>query len=316
MVEPLSWILLAASAAAAQVPPVTEYQAQSEPKVPSAATQNTTLPVAGDGHDRMTVAVTLGQSKPYRFLVDTGADRTTVSHDLVKELGLEERSRAILHSAAGARQVRTAHLPEIRMSRRSVRNINAPMLDAADMGADGILGIDTLRSHQIVFDFAKGTLSILSSYLAGPTDPDAILVQARRKAGRLVITNAAVEGDRVGVVLDTGAALSIGNPALRAKLASRGALTTVGPITLLSVTGERLSGELAFIRSLDIGGVRLERLGVVFADAHTFRQLKLDRKPALLLGMNALRGFDQVSIDFSDRVLSLVPPKKKDAGPA
>ena len=32
---------------------------------------------------------------------------------------------------------------------------------------------------------------------------------------------------------------------------------------------------------------------------------------AMLLGMNALRGFDQVSIDFSDKILSLVPPKKK-----
>ena len=52
---------------------------------------------------------------------------------------------------------------------------------------------------------------------------------------------------------------------------------------------------------------------MVFADAHTFRQLKLDRTPAVLLGMNALRGFDQVSIDFANRTLSLVLPEERNA---
>ena len=305
------WIFFATGAAAAQAPPVTQFEVQSTQPAATEATQKTTLSVASDNYDRMTVPVRLGASRSYRFLVDTGADRTSVSRDLVRELGLEERPKAMLHSATGATEVRMAHLPELQMSRRSVRNINAPMLDAANIGADGILGIDSLRSHRIVFDFTKGTLSILSGEAPSAIEPDAIVVRARRREGRLVITKANVDRDRVAVVLDTGASISIGNAALRAMLAKRGTLAPVGPISLLSVTGEPLNGELAIVRSLEIGGARLEGLSIVFADAHTFRQLELDRKPALLLGMNALRGFDQVSIDFSDKVLSLVPPKKK-----
>ena len=309
-------ILLAGSSGVAPGPPVTEFNSKSTQPAAPGATQTTTLEVENDEDRRMTVPVSLGASRPFQFLVDTGADRTSVSRELVRELGLQQRSKAVLHSATGATVVSMAHLPEIRMSRRAVRNINAPMLAASDIGADGILGIDSLRSQQVVFDFGKGTLSILSGDKPDAVAPDAIVVRAKRKEGRLVVTNATVDRERTRVILDTGAALTIGNSALRARLASRGTLAPIGPISLMSVTGERLMGELATIRSLDIGGVRLEGLTIVFADAHTFRLLKLDRKPAMLLGMNALRGFDKVSIDFSDRVLSLVPPKKKEADPA
>jgi hypothetical protein len=64
-----------------------------------------------------------------------------------------------------------------------------------------------------------------------------------------------------------------------------------------------------FVRELDIGGVTLKNLAIVFADAHTFRQLKLDRKPALLLGMNAIRAFKKVSIDFANRKFKVVLPE-------
>ena len=263
----------------------------------------------GDGHDRLTVPVRLGASRPYQFLVDTGSDRTSVSRELARELGLEERASAELHSATGSSQVRMAHLPELRMSRRAVRNINAPMLEAEDIGADGILGIDSLRSQRVVFDFAAGKLSVLSGDVQHEVEEGAIVVRAKRREGRLVITDAEVDGVRVSVVLDTGSSLTVGNAALRRKLERRRATHALGTIDLISVTGAALRGELITVGGLEIGGARLERLGIVFADAHTFRQLKLDRKPTLLLGMNALRGFDQVTIDFADRTLSLVLPK-------
>jgi predicted aspartyl protease len=269
------------------------------------------LPLAGDGFNRMTVPVRLGASGPYQFLVDTGSDRTSVSRELVHKLGLEERQRAVLHSATGQSQVRMAYLPELQTGRRSVRHINAPMLAAADIGADGILGIDSLRSQRVVFDFREGTLSIQSGDSPREVDEDAIVVRARRMAGRLVITNAEVDGERVSVVLDSGSTLTVGNSALRRKLERRGGVIAVQTVDLISVTGAALRGDLGTVRHLDIGGARLEGLGIVFADAHTFRQLNLDRKPALLLGMNALKGFDQVTIDFAGKTLSLVLPKTR-----
>jgi predicted aspartyl protease len=304
-------MLLAGSAAPAEAPPLTHYEANSQPAVMDGLGQPAELPLAGDGFNRMTVPVRLGASGPYRFLVDTGSDRTSVSRELVHKLGLEERQRAVLHSATGQSQVRMAYLPELQTGRRSVRHINAPMLAAADIGADGILGIDSLRSQRVVFDFREGTLSIQSGDSPREVDEDAIVVRARRMAGRLVITNAEVDGERVSVVLDSGSTLTVGNSALRRKLERRGGINAVQTVDLISVTGAALRGDLGTVRHLDIGGARLEGLGIVFADAHTFRQLNLDRKPALLLGMNALKGFDQVTIDFAGKTLSLVLPKTR-----
>ena len=65
-----------------------------------------------------------------------------------------------------------------------------------------------------------------------------------------------------------------------------------------------------FLRDLEIAGVGLKGLAIVFADAHTFKQLKLDKKPALLLGMNAMRAFKKVSIDFTSRKLRVVLPQE------
>jgi hypothetical protein len=65
-----------------------------------------------------------------------------------------------------------------------------------------------------------------------------------------------------------------------------------------------------FVRQIRIGDIGLNNLAVVFTDAHTFRQLKLDKRPALLLGMNAMRAFKKVSIDFASRKLRVVIPEQ------
>ena len=58
-------------------------------------------------------------------------------------------------------------------------------------------------------------------------------------------------------------------------------------------------------RRIRIGGAALRHLSVAFADAEPFRQLRLDDRPALLLGMDALRLFERVSVDFANRRVRL-----------
>jgi len=74
------------------------------------------------------------------------------------------------------------------------------------------------------------------------------------------------------------------------------------------VTGEKLSAGVAEIKRLELGEVRIEDLAVAFADAHIFKQLDLKNEPALLLGMNAMRAFDRISIDFASKKVRFVLP--------
>ena len=47
----------------------------------------------------------------------------------------------------------------------------------------------------------------------------------------------------------------------------------------------------------------------MFADAETFRAIGRQDKPTLLLGMNALRAFEEVAIDLDARKLRLRVPR-------
>jgi predicted aspartyl protease len=140
-------------------------------------------------------------------------------------------------------------------------------------------------------------------------EPGTIVVEARRKNGRLIVTDAVANGQTLTVVLDTGSQVCIGNQALRARLMGRNLINGMQTVELESVTGQRITGDYMFVRSLTIGGIDLNNLAVVFADAHTFKQLGLENRPALLLGMNAIRAFKKVSIDFANHKFRVVVPE-------
>lgn len=261
--------------------------------------------------DRMTVSVRLSGAGPYQFIVDTGADRSAVSHDLVARLKLASAGDATMHSLSGVSVIQTARVSNVQFTRTPEQSVDAAVLDSFYMGADGIVGVDLLRSQRVQFDFEKQTMSIVPA--ATPDfarERDTIVVRAKRKNGRLVVTDATANGQRLTVVLDTGSQVSIGNQALRAKLLRSNLVNVERAVELESVTGQKILGDYMLVRELTIGGVNLTNLAVVFTDAHTFKQLQLDDKPALLLGMNAIRAFKKVSIDFANKKFRVVLPEQ------
>ncbi|MBV8908396.1 MAG: aspartyl protease family protein [Sphingomonas sp.] len=259
--------------------------------------------------DRMTVPVRLAGAGPYQFLVDTGADRTAVSRQLVTRLKLPSSGGVELHSLSGVSNVGTAKIENVQLT-RTPATIDAAVLDGSNMGADGIVGVDLLSSQRIQFDFEKQTMSIVPSASPEPVDDrGSIVVRAKRKNGRLVITDAVANDERLTVVLDTGSQITVGNQALRRALIGDNLVDIDKSVELESVTGQKVTGDYMFIKQLTIGGVGLTNLAVVFTDAHTFKQLGLDKRPALLLGMNAIRAFKRVSIDFANRKLRVVLPE-------
>jgi predicted aspartyl protease len=291
------------------LPPVLE-----KPATIDGQTQTDSLAFRADQADRMTVAVQLGSTGPYQFMVDTGSERTVISRQLANRLGLKQGRGVRLHSIVGVGMVDTVIIPQLQMSRREVQTIDAPMLEAGNIGADGMLGVDTLKSQRILFDFKANTMSITpSSEPAESLGDGTIVVRARSREGRLVLTDAKADNQPLAVVLDTGSQVSIGNPMLRRRLVQRRMVGAPETITIQSVTGATLQGEYMVLKRLEIGGVTLTNLAVVFADAHTFKQLGLDKKPALLLGMNAMRAFERVSIDFSRKKLRVKMPKSSSA---
>ena len=273
-------------------------------------TQTQDIRFRNDDQDRLTVPVKLSGSGPYQFLVDTGADRSAVSRDIVDRLKLQALSGAELHSLTGVSNVATARVQNIALTRDPEPEIEAAVLEARNMGADGIVGSDLLSGQRVQFDFINRTMSIVPSYAPDPAaEANSIIIRAKRKNGRLIVTDAVAGGQSVTMVLDTGAEISMGNAALHRRLLSRGLVDTQHDIELNSVTGGTIKGDYMVVPELETGGVTLQNVPVVFVNAHTFKQLKLEQKPALLLGMNAIRAFKKVSIDFANRRFRVVLPE-------
>jgi predicted aspartyl protease len=302
--------LCAALPAAAQPTRTQQYDAVSKPEAIDSETQATDLKFKQDGYDRMTVAVRVAGSGPYRFLIDTGADRTAISTQLASRLHLKDGRKTMLHTVTGESLIGTANVPVLDMTANRVRNLDAALLESEHIGADGILGLDSLRSQRILFDFKEQTLTMVPADAKMPVDKDTIVVTGRVKNGRLILADALLEGRQVTLVVDTGAQVSIGNEALRQKMSRGGRLKRAVPVELQSVTGEKLVGEYMMVHELNVGGVTMKDLPIVFADSHAFKRLGLDTRPALLLGMNALRSFDKVSIDFAKKKLRVVLPEE------
>jgi predicted aspartyl protease len=261
-----------------------------------------------DSAMRMTVPVTIGGHGPFQFVVDTGADRSVVSRELAKQLNLDPGTTVTMHSMTGVAQQTTVIVPALTIAGQTTRDINAPALEGAYLGGNGLLGIDTLKKRRIVMDFAKRQMTILASGEREAYDPDTIVVTAKSRFGQLVLVDADVDGTPVTVIIDSGAENTIGNSALRALLARRKHKLEFFKTELIDVTGGKLPAEFAAIGKVRIAGLTLFNPIVAFADAHPFKRYGLLNRPAMLLGMDALRAFRRVSVDFADRKVRFLLP--------
>jgi predicted aspartyl protease len=251
-----------------------------------------------DRQDRMTVAVRIGEAGPYRFLIDTGAERTVISREIAERLALPSAGRATLMGVAGSLAVDLVELDEIKLGQRSYYALTPPLLDDRHMGADGIIGIDGLQGQRVLLDFGRNLMAVSEAKDLGGNRGFEIVVRARSRHGQLIMTNALIDGIKTDVVIDTGARTTIANRALQTALAKRGKLEQT---SLMSVTGQSIVADLAIVKRFKVGDLELNGVQIAFVDAPPFARLGLKDKPAVLMGMNELRVFKRVAIDFDTR---------------
>lgn len=259
---------------------------------------------------RMTVPVQISGAGPYRFVIDTGAQRTVISQELARTLGLSPGRDVRLTAMTGTSRVGTAIIPKLTVSTIGGSRIEAPALEERHLGARGMLGVDTLQGHAVSIDFDTDTMAVRVSKrrTAGEAfvDPNEVVVRAKSVFGQLVVTDAQYRGRKIRVVLDTGSPVSVGNEAFRKIVQKR---NKIDPIVITSVIGEQMSANYTQVDEVKLGGVMFRNLPVAFADAAPFKQFGIDDKPALMLGMDALALFRRVDIDFANRELRLTRPR-------
>lgn len=285
-------------------------QEASPQQAAAADDPETVLLTRSDRWARMTVPVTIDGRGPYAFVVDTGAERTVIARELATLLGLDEGRTVRVHSMTEVQPVQTVVIGSLGVGGKLVENIHAPAFERRNLGAEGMLGVDSLQTQRVSFDFKRRRMTVVPSKRIEERWPEGtIVIKGRSRFGHLVLVDAAVDGQKVWVIIDTGSAVTIGNEALRRQLERKQRLRATQPMEMVSVTGGKLTADQTKVRRIRIGGMNIQDMPIVFADVHPFKKLDLLDRPAILLGMDALQLFQRVSVDFANRRVRILVPE-------
>lgn len=253
---------------------------------------------------RFTVPVEIG-GHTRRFLVDTGAEQSGVSLELVHSLGLPTGQPSEVIGFAGSSLVPTVAVSLSGLTHGPAKTLKALTFWRNAIGADGFLGMDSLRGHVVLIDFRREEMFISGTargraWLDG--SPGSVASMKPRHA-RMIFTTARAGGVRVQAILDTGSGVSVGNHMLQAELQRRNNYGTSTPIRIMSVTGEEISADYVMVENVRVGDVYIARMPIAFAGGEPFVDAGVDNQPSLLLGMDVLRQFDKVEIDLFNNVV-------------
>ncbi|HEY3730145.1 MAG TPA: retroviral-like aspartic protease family protein [Steroidobacteraceae bacterium] len=269
---------------------------------PSASQPPDRINAASDAAQRLTVNVRLNGTGPYRFVVDTGADRSVVADDVAANLGPLRGRQVVLRGIVRTMATETVHVRELAVGSARHQRIEMPVVPRSMLEADGYLGLDTIDGYRVTFDFKQHALEIDASHSSGMwylARPDQARVRTVGSAGRLRSLDCKVAGVSTTAFIDSGAEVSVGNPPLLNALGRHHPLRVeLGTLPLTGVTGGQVIGQLTVIDRISLQDLEFTDCTLVIADLPIFDIWGLTQQPALLIGMNYLRQFARVSIDY------------------
>jgi predicted aspartyl protease len=308
-------LLLAALAAHASGPETAAQPTPTVPVPPGSADESrdispdlvtrTTLDRIG----RIAAPVEINGRK-FRFVLDTGANRSAISAATASALGLIPAEGALVnvHGVTGSATLPVVQVASFRVGELSFENQRMPVLPSAVFaGMDGILGVDCLQDARVEVDFGRDRVTIARSS-GRRARRGYLVVPAWLKHGGLLLVDGQVGRVPVKAILDTGAERSLGNEALRGALAisERHPHETVST-TVIGATPQLARGESLEAPAIEIGGARLNNLTVTFGDLHVFGIWSLLDEPALLIGMDLLGTLEKFVVDYSRQEFHLKP---------
>ena len=257
-----------------------------------------------DRYDRLTIPVMVGAAGPFDFVVDTGADRTVLSQRVADELALPPGRDVLIQGITGAEMAPTVRAPPITLGQITIASLDLPVLPSERLGVDGLLGVDALQKRRLIMDFQANRLEILPARdtASAYSRRHDTFVPARDRFGRLVVIDAQANEADVGVFIDSGSVYTIANRALARAVTARGDWRGSAPnVPIYGVTGQDASGEVRVLDTLRLGGLRFTGVPMIVADLDLFSHWGMADKPTLLLGINVLRLFSRVEMDYSRR---------------
>jgi predicted aspartyl protease len=270
----------------------------------TAVSDRDTSPItaATDAASHLKVAVRINGNGPYHFVVDTGADRTVLATEVAVELGLFHGEKVMLEGVVRAVLAETVSIRTLSFGSITCRHLVVPTLSRSLLDADGYLGLDFLNGHRVTFDFKNHVLQVSeprARLSANWQRENEARIITSGSSGHLQALDCTVDGVPAAAFIDSGAEVSAANAPLLAALARRNpTFGEIGTTRLIDITGGEILGTVAMVNKIRFPELTFIDCPLVIADFLVFGVWGLRQRPALLIGMNLLRQFARVSIDY------------------
>ena len=266
-------------------------------------------PTRLDRIGRVMTHVMVNGKGPFRFVIDTGASRSTLAPHLAKALNLVPSvgRNVMLNGVTGAAEVFTVAVDSIEIGALRFENQNLPVIFTSIMGnADGILGVAGFQDQRIDVDFKRDRVSVLTSNGKRP-HYSMVTARAERNDNGLMIVDIRV-GRRIKAkaVIDTGAEHTLDNLALQREMnKNRRKKREVVSAVVHGATPDIADGDVQEIKEATMGDMTLTNMEVIFADFHVFKLWGLHEQPAMLIGMDMIGVLDRLVIDYRRNEVSM-----------
>jgi len=252
-----------------------------------------------DGSGRAVALISINGQGPFRFIIDTGANRSVLSRSLATRLGLAPSGESIVHSILGAEPAMLVNVDSLsfgalHLSRGDTPVLDSPMLD----GAHGLLGVDGMAGRLLHVDFIKNCVEIYEDAAQLPMKGWQS-VTARMRFGSLLMVPGEIMGVPVNVLIDTGSNISLANKQFQQALRGVAARSVQYHDGRAFTFGRPLVlQQSVWTPRLRLGHTSMDSVKAYIGDFHVFDFWGLQDEATLLIGMDLLARSDEMAIDY------------------
>jgi predicted aspartyl protease len=256
-------------------------------------------PTRTDRLGRVVAPVTVNGQGPFRFIVDTGANRSVLSDALATSLGLTPSGSDDVHSVHGVTTAPLVTVNRLQYGDVSLNALALPMLSGRVLaGEQGLLGVDGMANRRLRMDFERNCIEIVPSREARRLRGWST-IRGDLRFGHLVVVRGSVNGIRVNLLLDTGSDSSLANTALREAMSARLRRRPREEQTIAYTAGQPVILENSMlIPRMMMGELEVRNVTAYVGDFHIFQIWQLTEQPTLLLGMDVLSQARGIAIDY------------------
>src|SRR5689334_3897618 len=115
---------------------------------------------------RLLVPVVINGKGPFRFVLDTGANRSVLTPQLAEHLGLpvSTNTRLTMTGVTGSASVPTVAVESLHVGDVELRRVQLPVAAGLSADVSGTLGVDALPDTRVLLDFTNRRIQIRKAH--------------------------------------------------------------------------------------------------------------------------------------------------------